>query len=332
MPANTLREMTLQFARQCAPGATISWQGGEPTLMGLAFFEEAVGLQHMYGMHKGIHNTFQTNGMLIDRDWARFFKRERVLVGVSIDGPAAVHDLYRKNRGRTKTHHIVTEKCRLLLEEDVAVNALCCITDQSARYPEEIYEHLKSIGFRHMQFIPVVEKKGNRVQSWSVTPERYGKFLNRIFDLWISDFSEGKPTTHIRYFEDVFHRYLGLSSPDCVLSRECGSYVLVEHNGDVYSCDFFAEDTWRLGNLMYKSLAELLNSKRQNRFGKQKRDLDRTCRQCTWYDKCYGGCPKDRKNNPSNPRLSYFCDSYKMFFQHCDSRLRTLAVIRTATL
>lgn len=321
-------EMIRQVMQQSGRTVSIAWQGGEPALMGLDFYKRAIELEIKYGHGKEVGNGFQTNGTLLDREWAKFFKKYDWLVGLSLDGPEHIHDRYRVNKGLQKTWSIVEEKAKMLLEEDVAVNAMCCITDYSADYAEELYNYYKGLGLTWMQFIPIVEPDPNdptKAASFSLTAEKYGKFLVKLFDLWMADFVDGVPTTSVRHFESVFHSYVGLESPECTMMKECGPYVVVEHNGNIYSCDFFVEPRHRLGNLRNDKIINMLNSKKQDDFGKAKTLLPRKCRFCPWLSKCFGGCTKDRVKDPEDQRLPRFCEAYIMFFEHADARMKVLA-------
>ena len=328
MTEEILEEVVHQFLAQPLRELSFSWQGGEPTLMGLPFFRKAVELQQKYGRGQTVGNGLQTNGLLIDKDWAKFLNTYKFLIGLSLDGPEFVHDKYRFLRNGKGSWPQVANSAKILLDEGVAVNALSVVNDYSARFPEEIYEYFKDIGLEYMQFIPCVEADPNnasRRAPFSVSADAYGAFLCRLFDLWLGDFKEGKPQTSIRFFDSVFYIYAGLPPPECTLLEECGNYVVVEHNGDVYSCDFFVEELWRLGSVLSGNLVEMVNSKQQKSFGEKKKSLPVECSDCLWIVHCRGGCTKDRIHNPKNPFLSYFCSSYKMFFQHADSRLQKLA-------
>ncbi|MCG8520700.1 MAG: radical SAM protein, partial [Pseudomonadales bacterium] len=202
-------------------------------------------------------------------------------------------------------------------------------TSHSVQYPEELYNYFKNLGLTFMQFIPIVEtdkENPSMAADFSVSAEDYGHFLTKLFDLWLGDFKNGEPTTSIRHFESVFHTYVGLEAPECTMMKECAPYVVVEHNGNVYSCDFFVEPKWKLGNVMHDRLINMLNSKKQTVFGSAKAQLPRECRQCSWLTKCYGGCTKDRIKDPKDNRKPRFCTSYKMFFKHADSVLSDMAV------
>jgi uncharacterized protein len=328
MSKDILKETIRQVMMQGAEEVSFGWQGGEPTLMGLPFFEKAVEFQKQYGRHQTVGNGLQTNGLLIDEAWADFLREYRFLVGLSIDGPKHVHDHYRRLTGGQPTWNKVVDKAKLLLDAGVEVNGLSVVNDYSVRFAEEIYDFHKSIGLHHMQFIPCVEtdpEDDDRMASYSVSAEDYSRFLVTLFDLWLGDFVNGQLTTSIRYFESVFYTYVGLIPPMCTLFKECGNYVVVEHNGDVYACDFFVETEWRLGNVTEDRLIDFLNSPRQKAFGKQKSRLPNACKECQWLEHCRGGCTKDRLHNPEDRRQTYFCESYKVFFEHADATLREIA-------
>lgn len=321
-------ELIKQVMQQSGNEVSIAWQGGEPALMGLDFYKRAVELEMKYGHGQSVGNGFQTNGTLLDKEWAKFFKEYDWLIGLSLDGPQHIHDRYRLDKGLQPSWHKVEGVAKMLLGEGVATNVLCCITDYSSQYAEELYHYFKSLGFFWMQFIPIVETDKDdpsKAAPYSVTDEQYGQFLITLFDLWINDFKDGEPTTSIRHFESVFYSYVGFDAPECTLSKECAPYVVVEHNGNVYSCDFFVEPRHRLGNIRHSKITDMLNSKKQDEFGKVKNALPRKCKLCPWYTKCFGGCIKDRIKDPSDHRQPRFCHSYQLFFEHADARLKGLA-------
>jgi uncharacterized protein len=215
----------------------------------------------------------------------------------------------------------------LMLKRGVSVNALSVITDYSARYPDEIYGFLKETGLSHMQFIPCVETDPaapGRTAPYSVSSDDYGRFLCRIFDLWRADFQDGKPATSIRFFESLLFAYAGIIPPDCSMMDECGVYLVVEHNGDVYSCDFFVTPKNRLGNVTTGRLDNMLNSAAQKNFGRQKKFLPPECRNCAHLKLCRGGCPKDRIRDPADNGMNHFCNAYKMFFDHAGPELKNI--------
>jgi uncharacterized protein len=286
-----------------------------------------VALQKRYGEGKTVGNGLQTNGLLIDRPWARFLKEYRFLVGLSLDGPEEVHDRYRRLHGGEGTWKRVSAAARMLLDEGVKVNALTVVNDHSARFADEIYDHHRALGLDYMQFIPCVETDPadpRAAAPFSVTAEAYGAFLCRIYDRWRADFRNGSPGTSVRFFESLLFAYAGFSPPDCTLQERCGDYLVVDHNGDVYPCDFFVEPDRRLGNVMGESLAGLFASARQEEFGSAKAALPAPCAGCRWLSICRGGCPKDRLRDPRDGGTSHFCGAYRMLFDHADADLKAL--------
>lgn len=327
MSHEVLEEMISQGMSVPQREFSFGWQGGEPTLMGLDFYREAVALQAAYANGREVHNSIQTNGILIDDAWADFLKANDFLVGLSIDGPIHIHDHYRLMQGGGGSHARVESAARLLLEKGVLVNALSVISSYSVQYPDEIYHYLKGLGFKFMQFIPCVEtdpENPRQAAPFSVSAKAYGEFLCRIFDLWEADFVDGYASVSVRLFDTFSHVYLGLTPPECTMQRTCGTYLVVEHNGEVYSCDFFVEDTWRLGNVMTGRLEDMLNSKRQQLFGEIKAKLPKKCVTCEWLTFCRGGCPKDRIRDPQDKRFNHFCESYKIFFTYAHPRFAAL--------
>jgi uncharacterized protein len=330
MSEDVLKQTVQQVMKWGEPQVTFAWQGGEPMLMGMDFFKKAVEFQQRFAGHRvrEVGNGLQTNGILIDRHWARFLKKYNFLVGLSLDGPQHIHDKYRRLKGGKGSWSRVKDRAGLLLDAGAAVNALTVVNDYSVQFPEEIYDFHKSLGLNYMQFIPCVEPDpGNpdRPAPFSVDPEKFGRFLCRVFDLWMKDAHGTVFNTSIRFFDSVFYRYVGRAAPDCTLQENCGTYVVVEHNGDVYSCDFFVEDKWKLGNVVKRNLLEMLNSPLQETFGQRKANVPDACRECRWFQYCRGGCTKDRLPAGETRSVSYLCQSYKMFFQHAHAAMRELA-------
>ncbi|MFA7490845.1 MAG: anaerobic sulfatase maturase [Mariniphaga sp.] len=321
-------EMIRQVMQQSGDSVSFAWQGGEPTIMGLGFYKRAIELEKKYGHGQSVGNGLQTNGTLLTPEWAEFLKEYDWLVGVSLDGPEFIHNHYRRDKTGQGTHRKVEDNIRMLLENQVAVNVLATLNDYSVQFPDEIYNYFKSLGLTWMQFIPIVETDPmdpTRAASFSVSAQQYGEFLCRTFDLWLADFQQGKPTTQIRHFDSVFYPYVGLPAPECTMMKQCGVYVVVEHNGNVYSCDYFVEPKWKLGHIMEQRIINMLNSKKQQVFGAAKAALPGECRRCPWLTKCYGGCTKDRIKDPNDNRKPRFCKSYQMFFAHADPTLKMLA-------
>jgi uncharacterized protein len=311
-----------QFLAQDVDSLAFIWQGGEPTLMGLPFFKLAVEYEMKFGRGQSVSNAIQTNGILLDKVWVDFLIRYKFLVGLSIDGTEHIHNKYRKSLSGKGTWNKVNDRAKMLMDRGVQVNSLSVVTDYSVNYPQEIYEYLKETGFTYMQFIPCCErnpKSPSGMATWSVPAYQYGKFLCTIFDLWIADFIDGKPSTSIRFFDSLAFAYAGLRPMDCTLLEQCGTYLVVEHTGDIYSCDFYVTPEWKLGNVKEIDLIALWNSNRQLEFGLRKVSLPSICLKCEWLKFCRGGCPKDWTNVNSETTISYFCESFKIFFAHAAS-------------
>lgn len=224
MSLETLELFIRQTLQQTVGPVSFGWQGGEPTLMGLPFFRKIVEYQEHYGLGRSIGNGLQTNGLLIDEEWVKFLKEYNFLVGISLDGPEHIHDKYRKHVNGSPSWETVERNARLLIDDGVSVNVLTVVNDYSVKFPEDIYNYQKSLGFEYMQFIPVVESDPENPQKaadYSVGAQDYGKFLNTMFDLWQADFKAGSATTSLRHFDSVFHSYVGLEAPECTLQQEC---------------------------------------------------------------------------------------------------------------
>ena len=327
MNLTVLEEMLRQILRQDIPQISFVWQGGEPTLMGLDFYRQVVRLQQKWGRTQMIGNALQTNGILLDKKWAAFLREYQFLVGLSLDGPEHIHDRYRcfpNGRGSWRT---VEDRAKLLLDQEIAVNVLSTVTSYSVAFPEEMYDYFCSLGLVYMQFIPILEviPETGEIAPFSVRAEEYGEFLGRLFDRWFADLKDGYPSSSIRFFDRLLQIHLGQAVGECVALEECGVYLVIEHNGDVYPCDFFVTPEWKLGNVMRDSLLQLLNSDRQNEFGAMKSDLPKLCRECRWLRYCYGGCSKDRQRLGSHNRLNPFCRAYQRFFAYAHDRLQAAA-------
>jgi uncharacterized protein len=328
MSLEVLEELVRQVMGDAGQQVSFGWQGGEPTLMGLQFFQKAVEFQKKYGKGQTVGNGLQTNGILIDEAWIKFLSEYKFLVGLSLDGPEDVHNKYRFKKNGKPSWAEVNKKAQQMLGGGVAVNALSVVNDYSVQFPEMTYSFFKQMGFEYMQFIPCVEpdpQNPEKAAPFSAPPEEYGKFLCTLFDLWKADFNKQGPTTSIRFFDSVFYEYVDMNPPECTLLKECGVYTVIEHNGDVFSCDFFVDPEWKLGNIMEGRIIDMLNSGKQRAFGRKKMELPDKCKKCRWLNFCLGGCTKDRNRIFSPSGVNYFCEAYRMFFEHADSFMRTLA-------
>ena len=316
MSDDVQRALVRETMRAAGKQVIFVWQGGEPTLMGHRFFERAVELQMKFGRGQTVGNALQTNGLLLDDRWLQLFRRYRFLIGISLDGPEQVHDHHRRRLGGQGSHARAVAATRRLLEAGISTNSLSVVTDHSVKFPRQIYSHLRSLGLTHLQFIPCVEPSERRPD-----PAAYGDFLCQVFDLWCKDFRKGLPTATVRNFESVLHLYAGYPAPECTLMDSCGVYLVVEHDGGVYPCDFYVEPQWRLGDVTRDSLGDLLNSDRQRGFGQLKTQLCRRCQACPWLAYCRGGCTHHR---PAPGELNLFCDAFKALFHHASPRMKRM--------
>ncbi len=311
------------------PGKTVhfSWHGGEPTLLGLDYFRHIVELQHRYCPRgKGVANGIQTNGTLIDEDWAAFFAAHRFTVGLSLDGPQPLHDRYRQSPAGEGCFQRVMRGYHLLQQQGVAVEVLCVLNDDNVMYPLQVYRFFKDIGVRALSFLPLVEVLPEGGASpRSVPPEAFGAFLCTVFDEW-RDKDIG--TIMVQIFEEALRTAFGREHSLCLFRPTCGEIPVLEQNGDLYPCDHFVEAERCLGNLAETSLSELLRSRRLLAFGKAKRStLPGVCRQCPVYDMCGGECPKNRIVDLPGETVkgNYLCAGYKLFFSHCRPLVKEVA-------
>lgn len=316
------------IAAQRTPEITIAWQGGEPTLMGLNFYRRAAATAQRYKKPGvAIQHTFQTNGILLDAAWCEFLREHRFLVGISLDGPREMHDVYRRDKGGQGTFGKVVKAVRLLQQEAVEFNILCAVNAVNSRHPLEVYRFFRDeLQARHLQFIPIVERAGEGgVTDRSVAPKQYGQFLIEVFDEWVR---RDVGSVFVQMIDGVLAAWLGGQSSLCIFRPVCGDGVALEHNGDLYSCDHFVEPRWLLGNILHTPLAELVNSPTQRRFGEDKRDtLPRYCHQCEYLFACHGECPKNRfvRTPDGEPGWNYLCPGLKAYFRHADPYLRIMA-------
>ena len=309
-----LEAMISQYLGYQFEESIFGWQGGEPTLAGLNFFKNVVALQQKYGKPGQIvGNALQTNGLLIDEEWCQFLIKYKFLVGLSLDGPKSVHDKYRKSIGGKSVWKKVMNAAFLMRKYSVEFNILCVISKANINRVKELYQFFIDNGFYYLQFIPALEVDAfGKIASFSINSIQYGKFLCELFDLWKNNPHE----VSIRLFDCLIAKKMGYPGGLCALNKNCADYLLIEWNGDVYPCDFFARDTYKVGNLIENDLAALLQ-KRNKIFGVIKSSLAKECLECNWLTSCYGGCVKDRifVDNP-HPEKTYYCEGLKMFFKH----------------
>lgn len=321
MSEKVLEEMISQYMEISTGAASLSWQGGEPLLAGLDFYKRAVALEERYGRGHIVSNAFQTNGTLLDEEWAAFFRRYRFLVGISLDGPRKLHNTYRVTQAGKPSFESVMRGIGLLKRKGVDFNILTVVSHANVSHAEEIYRFFSEEGFRYLQFVPCLERDPvtGRWSPYNVTAEEYGNFLCKLFDLWAEDY----PNVYVRFFNSVLAARLGRAGGLCTLGPRCGEYVVVERNGDVYPCDFFVEKEMLLGNLLNTPLRRLVESTELDRFSRAKSRLPDDCRNCPWLDLCFGGCQYHRPL-PREHQKSYYCKAYRMFFEHSEEGFRDI--------
>jgi len=319
---------------QRGPEVEIAWQGGEPTLMGLDFFQRAVELaEQVKQPHQTVQYTMQTNGVLLNDDWCHFFKTHQVLIGLSLDGPRQLHDAYRVDKGGNGSFDKVMRAAHLLQAHHVEFNILTTVHAANADAPLEVYRFLRDeVGTQFIQFIPIVERanetgfqEGNTVTERSVTAEQYGHFLIAIFDEWVH-----RDVGHVfvQMFDAALGSWLGAPASLCIFAPTCGNALALEHTGDLYACDHFVEPDYLLGNINDTPMIELVFSDKQRQFGNDKKEhLPRYCRECEVRFACHGECPKNRfiETLDGEPGLNYLCAGYKAFFIHINRPMRIMA-------
>jgi len=351
---DALLETYIRQLMQSSPGpqVDVAWQGGEPMLRGLAFFRRSVELANKYRQpHQRVLHTIQTNGTLIDDAWAAFFKQNNYLVGLSIDGPAELHDAYRVNKRNEGSFGDVLRGWECLRKHAVDVNILCTIHAANADHPLDVYRFFRDdLGARYIQMIPIVERataatidlanqgwggqkgtdrplytqSGSLVTERTVTAAQFGHFLIAIFDEWVA---RDVGNVFVTTFDVALGSWMGQHNA-CIVSPTCGGSLVMEHNGDVYSCDHYVEPEHLLGNVRKSTLKTLVASEKQRRFGQAKYDtLPEYCRKCPVLFACYGECPRNRfiQTPTGEDGLNYLCEGYKAFFQHIDTPMRTMA-------
>ncbi len=312
---------------QPTPEVTLAWQGGEPTLMGLDFFRRATAYAEKHKKRgQRIVYTIQTNGVLLDDDWGRFLRKHKYLVGLSLDGPAAYHDIYRRDKGNKPTFTRVLSALGVLKKHRVETNILCAVSAANAEHPLEIYRFFRDeLKMRYLQFIPIVEREGREVAAYSVQPKQWGRFLTKIFDEWVLN-DVGR--VFVPTFDAALANWLGMAAGICVFNETCGSALALEHNGDLYACDHYVDAEHFLGNILETPMKRLAKSPALLTFGEAKRThLPRYCLDCNFRFACHGGCPKNRFALTPNGEegLNYLCEGYRYFFAHIAEPMKFMA-------
>lgn len=330
-------EMLEQFTREYIEAQTMNqvlftWHGGEPLLRSIDFYRKALSLQQKYAGGRRIDNVIQTNGTLLTDEWCEFFAQNHWLAGISIDGPQPDHDHYRLTAAGKPSWQKVMQGIKLLKKHGVEWNAMAVVNAYNANHPLEFYRFFKENGCQFLQFTPIVERltrheDGRTLASLadkdeislseaSVTPEQWGYFLCAIFDEWVRK-DVGK--IFVEIFDCTLANWMGVSPGICAYSKECGHAGVMEHNGDVYSCDHFVFPEYKLGNIRDHSLIDMLYGEQQQKFSRLKHcSLPRQCKECDMEFACHGECPKNRfmKDKYGDSGLNYLCPGYYHYYQH----------------
>ena len=330
-------EMLEQFTReyieaQTMPQVLFTWHGGEPLMRSIDFYKKALALQKKYAHGKQIDNVIQTNGTLLTDEWCEFFAKNHWLVGISIDGPQEYHDHYRVTPAGKPSWEKVMQGIQLLKKHRVEWNAMAVVNAYNAEHPLEFYHFFRDNGCQYLQFTPIVERlteheDGRTLASLaddreipltdaSVTPQQWGNFLCTIFDDWVRH-DVGK--TFVEIFDCTLANWMGVLPGICAYSKECGHAGVMEHNGDVYSCDHFVFPEYKLGNIREQSIIDMLYGEKQQAFSRLKHtSLPRQCKECDMEFACHGECPKNRfeKDKYGEPGLNYLCQGYYQYYTH----------------
>ncbi len=328
VPSPTVLDKILaDYLVTCGPVASISWQGGEPLLAGLPFFRRVVESEVRYASpHTVLSNALQTNGLLLNPDWAHFFHEYRFLVGVSVDGSEGIHNRYRIDAGGRGSFKRVMRGIDWLRRGQVEFNILTVIGPHNVHRARELMAFYRQEGFGWVQFIPQMQFTSQDVHTpgvFAITPEDYGQFLCEAFDLW---YNGGHPDLSIRYFDNVVQTYVNQVPDLCTMQSHCPQFLVLESNGDIYVCDFYLDPAWKAGNVMAMPLAEAFHTEAYHRFTRLKPSLPSACQTCPWLKHCQGGCPRNRTWDPAqSDTADYFCESFKQFFPYADERLEKLA-------
>lgn len=330
MSDEVLEEYIRSYSEACEGNEiAFTWHGGEPTLAGIPFFEKVIALQKKY-IPAGRHavNAIQTNGLLIDDAWCRFFRDNQFEIGLSIDGTRMIHDMYRSDAGGEDTYGKVRNALYCFERHGIRPDLLCTVTAETAASARAVYDTLKNYHTGWIQFIPIVRRNDDgTVTEDSVSPQAYGRFLKTVFREWIT---HDLGRVNVQLFAETALMLAGKPATVCWLSETCGNILIAEKDGTVFACDHFVDREHRLGNLCETPIGEMAESPFQKQFGAEKKNLCRACRECEWLSLCHGCCPKDRfLINEDGERQYYLCEGMKMYFEEAVPALRTAMEMST---
>lgn len=325
MTDEVLEAYTRQYLESSGDHVDFGWQGGEPTMAGLDFFRKAVALQKQYARQgQVVANALQTNGTLIDEDWAKFLAENKFLVGLSLDGPPQWHDSFRKDHAGNPSFHRAWAGLELLRKHGAEFNVLVTLNSANAPHVGDIYRYFTNRGIQYVQFIPILERKPDGTPTdFSCTGEQFGKFMLELFDLWARR-DVGKVSE--RLIDNVLHQLIYGTASMCCYAERCANAHVLEFNGDLYVCDHFVYKEWKIGNILERPLPELVRDEKLEEFAAYKTELPNACLECEFLPFCKGGCPKHHMPIGTDPeRVNHFCKGYKMFFREALPELQRMA-------
>lgn len=324
MTEQTLEKLVIKAMEAAGESCTFAFQGGEPTIIGLGYYRQLVELAGRYNIKKiKVNYTLQTNGLLINEEWADFLYKNKFLIGLSLDGPRNIHDAMRLDPSGKGTFNRVMDTVALFNKHKVEYNILCVVNVWVARHVNQVYSFYKKNHFKYLQFIPCLDPLGENPggYAYSLSPERFTHFLKTLFDEWYRDFINGSKVS-IRYFDNLIGMLLGYPPESCGMSGICTAYLVIEADGGVYPCDYYVLDNWYLGNINTLNFAEIHNNNVAKHFVQVSEHVSPECRSCKWYGLCRGGCRRNREPfENGKPALNYYCKSYREFFEYAVERL-----------
>jgi len=303
-----------------------AWQGGEPLLTGIDFFKKVVQLQATYAPNNTvISNSIQTNGTLIDKEWATFFKKYNFLVGVSLDGPEEINDAKRITGSGKGSFKSIMKGIQYLRDANVDFNILTVLHEGNILKAKELMNFYKDESFSYVQFIPCMDFQSqdpSQPGKYLITPQQYGDFLCEAFDIW---YNNGVPEISVRFFDNMLAIYLHQQAEACIHQKTCPKNIVFEQNGDAYPCDFFIDEQYKLGNIKHDSLESIINNERMDQFLARKPSLPTQCESCEFLHLCHGGCPRNRISENNEIGVEYFCESFKRVYRYAHERMLELA-------
>ncbi|CQR47233.1 hypothetical protein BN1058_01540 [Paraliobacillus sp. PM-2] len=321
-----LEKVIKEYMEMSSGLVTFAWQGGEPLLAGIDFFKKVVYLQSKYAPKNTIiSNSIQTNGTLINKEWATFFKQYNFLVGVSLDGPEHINDARRVTSSGKGSFKAIMKGIQHLKNEQVPFNILTVLHENNISKATELMHFYQEQGFEYIQFIPCMDFQSQNIEQpgdFLITPKQYGDFLCEAFDIW---YNNGDPKISIRFFDNILAVNLHQPAEMCMHLEACPKTLILEQNGDAYPCDFYIHDEYRLGNIGDDSLETILQNERWDKFSAMKPSLPEKCKNCEFLNLCHGGCPRNRQKDNNTMSVEYFCESYKQIYRYAQDRIQEVA-------